>query len=123
MILFVDVPWLLQRQEEVVPESADVADYSSLDAVVARHRCETPRLGYTPDSAWRAAALLATIVTCRPLPARNERFGSLCAVQYMHLCGEGIDAPFGELIKLCASLHTGTVDVFGVAAAVRSWRV
>lgn len=123
MILYVDVPWLLQRQEEVIPESADVADYSALDAVVARHRCETPRLGYTPDTAWRAAALITTIVTCRPLPMRNERYGALCAVEYMFLHGEGIDAPFGELIKLCIELNAASADVFHVAEAVRSWRI
>ncbi|MEV0778049.1 hypothetical protein ACIBLA_28525 [Streptomyces sp. NPDC050433] len=41
----------------------------------------------------------------------------------MFLNGEGIDAPFGELIKICTDLNAASADVFDVADAVRAWRI
>ncbi|MEW2232718.1 toxin Doc, partial [Streptomyces sp. NPDC024062] len=43
MILHVDVPWLLDVQEQAVPEDVSVADYSALVAAVARHKTRIPR--------------------------------------------------------------------------------
>lgn len=44
-----------------------------------------------PDAAWRAAALLHTIVRLKPLPHGNSLFAAFVAAQYMDQSGEGID--------------------------------
>jgi hypothetical protein len=121
--LHIDVPWLLQRHEEVLPEEPTVADFSALVAAVARHRVDPPRLGADPDPAWRAASLLHTLATLKPLPARNARFACSTAVAYMHASGEGIDAPYGALIELTKDILNGSADVFEAADRIRSWRI
>ena len=67
-VIHIDVPWLLQRHEEVLPEQPTVNDFSALVAAVARHRVDPPKLGVDSDPAWRAAALLHTLALLRPLP-------------------------------------------------------
>ena len=37
-VIHIDVPWLLQRHEEVLPDQPTVNDFSALVAAVARHR-------------------------------------------------------------------------------------
>jgi hypothetical protein len=123
MVLHIDVPWLLQRHEEVLPEQPAVADFSGLVAAVARHRVEPPRLGVDPDAAWRAAALLHTLALLRPLPASNARFSCATAVAYMHACGEGIDPPYGALIDLVRNFQSGDATVYDAADRIRSWRI
>ena len=44
-VIHIDVPWLLQRHEEVLPDQPTVNDFSALVAAVARHRVDPPRLG------------------------------------------------------------------------------
>jgi hypothetical protein len=121
--LNIDIRWLLERQAEILPEALSVSDYSGLVAAVARHRVNTPRLGEDPDAAWRAAALLHTIVLLRPLPARNELFGAGIATAYMHASRRAIDPPYGALIDLVRSVLGGACDIYDVAAALRSWQV
>ena len=70
-VLHIDVPWLLQRHEEVLPEQPTINDFSALVAAVARHRVDPPRLGVDSDPAWRAAALLHTLALLTPLPSAN----------------------------------------------------
>ncbi|MER7974232.1 toxin Doc, partial [Streptomyces sp. NPDC096080] len=60
-VIHIDVPWLLQRHEEVLPDQPTINDFSALVAAVARHRVDPPRLGVDSDPAWRAAALLHTL--------------------------------------------------------------
>jgi hypothetical protein len=120
--LHIDVSWLLDVQEQRMTDLA-VRDYSALVAAVARHRVNTPRLEPEPDAAWRAAALLHTIVQLRPLPARNALFGCMVAVAYMDSFGEGMDAPYGVLIELVREIVSGKTDVFGAADRIRSWRI
>jgi hypothetical protein len=121
--LHIDVPWLLQRHEEVLPEQPAISDFSGLVAAVARHRVDPPRLGVDPDAAWRAAALLHTVALLRPLPASNARFASATAVAYMHASGEGIDPPYGALIDLVRDILSGRADVYDAANRIRSWRI
>ncbi|GGO99023.1 toxin Doc [Wenjunlia tyrosinilytica] len=123
MHLHIDVPWLLQRHEEVLPEQPVIGDFSALVAAVARHRVDPPRLGTSPDPAWRAAALMHTLALLKPLPAANARFACATAVAYMHASGEGIDAPFGALIDLTREILADTNDVFQTAERIRSWRI
>ncbi|MFJ4922944.1 toxin Doc [Streptomyces sp. NPDC088725] len=121
--LYVDVRWLLRQQEGVLPDQPVVSDFSALVAAVARHRVDPPRLGIDSDPAWRATALLHTLVALRPLPAYNVRFACAVAIAYMTMSGEGVDAPYGELVELTKQLTREKTDVFAAADRIRSWRI
>ncbi|MEU3278995.1 toxin Doc [Streptomyces antibioticus] len=122
-VLHIDVPWLLRRHEEVLPEQPAIDDFSALVAAVARHRVDPPRLGVNADPAWRAAALLHTLALLRPLPAANARFACATAVAYMFVSGVGIDPPYGALVGLTRDLIDGKTDVYGAADRLRSWQI
>ncbi|MDG4859038.1 toxin Doc [Streptomyces sp. T-3] len=124
MILYIDVAWLLDVQEQAVPEDVSVADYSALVAAVARHKTKMPTLAASdPDTAWRAAALLHTIVRLEPLPHRNSLFAAIVAAQYMGQSGEGIDPPYGALSDLVRKIKDGTADLTATAEQLRGWRI
>lgn len=120
--LHIDIRWLLERQAEVLPKQPSVHDFSSLVAAVARHRVNTPQVGVTVDSAWRAAALMHAIIRLRPLPARNALLGSAIAVAYMNAVGEGVTPPYGALVDLARDIDTSRTDAYDVANRIRSWR-
>ncbi|MEU7261000.1 toxin Doc [Streptomyces rimosus] len=124
MILHIDVSWLLDVQEHATPEDVSVADYSALVAAVARHKTRLPTLATAdPDAAWRAAALLHTIVRLEPLPYRNSLFAAVVAAQYMGQSGEGIDPPYGALSDLVREVRDGEAKLPAVADRLRSWRI
>lgn len=123
MDLLIDVRWLLERLDEALPSQATISDYSGLAAAVARHRVDPPRFGISSDPAWRAAALLHTLVLLKPLPHHNARYSCAIVVAYMHASGEGIDAPYGGLVDLARDIMAGKTDVFGAADLIRSWRI
>ncbi|GAA0450564.1 toxin Doc [Streptomyces olivaceiscleroticus] len=122
-VLHVDVRWLLQQYENALPEQTTVADFSALVAAVARHRVDPPRLGIDSDPAWRAAALLQTLLLLKALPAYNVRYACAITLAYMYASGEGIDPPYGDLVTLAQELLTGSCDVFAAAERIRGWRV
>ncbi|MFJ5557009.1 toxin Doc [Streptomyces sp. NPDC093250] len=122
-VLHIDVPWLLQRHEEVLPDQPTVNDLSALVAAVARHRVDPPRLGVNSDAAWRAAALLHALTVLRPLPSANARFACATAVAYMFASGAGIDPPYGALVDLARDLISGEADVYAAADRLRSWQI
>jgi hypothetical protein len=122
-VVHIDVPWLLQQHEAALPGQPHVNDFSALVAAVARHRVDPPRLGVDPDASWRAAALLHTLLLLRPLPSLNVRYACAVTLAYMHASGEGLDAPYGELVELCKDLIAGKGGVFGAADRLRSWRI
>ncbi|GGS07314.1 hypothetical protein GCM10010269_53030 [Streptomyces humidus] len=121
--IHIDVPWLLQRHEEVLPGHRAVSDFSALVAAVARHRVDPPGPGAESDPAWRAAALLHTLTLLRPLPSANARFACAAAVAYMCTSGVGIDPPYGALVGLARDLLDGKTDVQGAADRLRSWQI
>jgi hypothetical protein len=123
MELFIDLRWMLERQALLMPRDLEVADYSALAAAVQRHRVNTPRIGYEPDNAWRAAALLVTIAREEPLPGRNAFFAALLSVDYMATAGEGIDPPYGALPELIGDVRNYKADIYTVAERLRTWRV
>ncbi|MEU4097186.1 toxin Doc [Streptomyces sp. NPDC026673] len=123
MDLYIDIRWLLERQADVLPKQPSVHDFSNLVAAVARHRVNTPQIGATVDSAWRAAALMHTIIRLRPLPARNALYGAALATAYMDAAGEGINPPYGALIDLARDIDTGRADGYDAADRIRSWRI
>ncbi|MFE4757625.1 toxin Doc [Streptomyces mirabilis] len=123
MELFVDVRWLLDRQERVLGKDLQIRDYSALVAAVARHRVNTPHLDVSdPDAYWRAAALLDTIVLQRPLPARNELYGYAVAVAYIEASGETISASQLQWIQLIEDIKALRLDTFDIADRLRSWQ-
>lgn len=123
-MLHIDIPWLLDVQEQAVPEDVSVADYSALVAAVARHRTRIPRPATAePDCAWRAAALLHTLVRLEALPHCNSLYACQTAVAYMHAAGEGIDPPYGALVELVRDIQAGKTTVYQAADRIRTWRV
>ncbi|RCH64243.1 toxin Doc [Streptomyces sp. SDr-06] len=110
------------KQAAFLPKALDVSDFSGLVAAVARHKVNTPWLGYLPDASWRAAALFHEIVSVRPLPARNPAFAALIAISYMRACGEGLVEPYGGFIDLAREVRAGA-DVFTCAERIRGWRL
>ncbi|MGW2520382.1 toxin Doc [Streptomyces sp. NPDC001617] len=125
MHLYVDVSWLLDVQEAALAgEDMTVADYSALVAAVARHKTRLPTLAAAdPDAAWRAAALMHTIVRLEPLPHRNSLYAAFIAAQYMDQSGEGIDPPYGALSDLVRKIRDTRLGVLAVADQLRSWKV
>ncbi|GGU48955.1 toxin Doc [Streptomyces lavendofoliae] len=124
MVFYIDVPWLLDVQEQAVPEDVSVSDYSALVAAVARHKTRIPRpTTAEPDPAWRAAALLHTLVRLQPLPHRNSLYACQVAVAYMHAAGEGIDAPYGALVELVRDIQAAKATVYQAADRLRGWRI
>ncbi|WP_331755506.1 toxin Doc [Streptomyces sp. NBC_01643] len=124
MVLYIDVPWLLDVQEQAVPEDVTVADYSALVAAIARHKTRIPRpTTAEPDAAWRAAALLHTLVRLQPLPYRNSLYACQVAAAYMHASGEGIDPPYGALVELVRDIQSGKANVYQAGDHIRSWRI
>ncbi|MFD3931751.1 toxin Doc [Streptomyces sp. NPDC058614] len=125
MHFHIDVAWLLDVQETALArEDMSVSDYSALVAAVARHKTRMPTLAASdPDAAWRAAALMHTIVRLEPLPHRNSLFAAFIAAQYMDQSGEGIDPPYGALSDLIRKVRDTRLGVLAVADQLRSWRV
>ncbi|MFC9848656.1 toxin Doc [Streptomyces sp. NPDC060223] len=125
MHFHIDVAWLLDVQEAALArEDMSVSDYSALVAAVARHKTRMPTLAASdPDAAWRAAALMHTIVRLEPLPHRNSLFAAFIAAQYMDQCGEGIDPPYGALSDLVRKIRDTRLGVLAVADQLRSWKV
>ncbi|MET8965145.1 toxin Doc [Streptomyces sp. NPDC004074] len=125
MVLYIDVAWLLDVQEAALGrEDMTVADYSALVAAAARHKTKMPTLEASdPDAAWRAAALLHTIVNLEPLPYRNSLFAAFVTAQYMDQSGEGIDPPYGALPDLVRKVRDSRLRIYAVAEMLRSWRI
>ncbi|WP_327425813.1 toxin Doc [Streptomyces sp. NBC_01236] len=125
MHLYIDVSWLLDVQEAALAdEDMSVSDYSALVAAVARHKTKLPTLAAAdPDAAWRAAALMHTIVRLEPLPHRNSLYAGFVAAQYMDQSGEGIDPPYGALSDLVRKIRDTRLGVLAVADQLRSWKV
>ncbi|MBE8478421.1 toxin Doc [Streptomyces justiciae] len=125
MHLYIDVSWLLDVQEAALgTDDMSVADYSALVAAVARHKTKLPTLeAADPDAAWRAAALMHTIVRLEPLPHRNSLFAAFVAAQYMDQSGEGIDPPYGALSDLVRKIRDSRLRVPAVADQLRAWKL
>ncbi|WP_405530834.1 toxin Doc [Streptomyces canus] len=125
MYLHIDVSWLLDVQEAALDsEDMSIADYSALVAAVARHKTKLPTLqAADPDAAWRAAALMHTIVRLEPLPHRNSLYAAFVAAQYMDQSGEGIDPPYGALSDLVRKIRDTRLRVPEVAERIRSWKI
>ncbi|WP_438306797.1 hypothetical protein ACSHXN_45480 (plasmid) [Streptomyces sp. HUAS TT11] len=74
-------------------------------------------------SAWRAAALLHTIVQLEPLPHRNSLFAAFVTSQYLDQSGEGIDSPYGALSDLVRKARESRLKIYDITDTLRSWRI
>lgn len=118
--LHVDVRWLLERQEALFKD-VSVRDHSALVAAVARHRVNTPSLDVdSPDTHWRAAALLHSLVLLRPLPDYNEFFGYGIAIAYLEASGETVTTVYEPWRDLITDIRLFRADVHDVADRLRS---
>ncbi|MGW3661871.1 hypothetical protein [Streptomyces sp. NPDC005141] len=70
-----------------------------------------------PDAAWRAAALLHTIVRLEPLPHRDSLFAAFLTGQYVDRSGEGIDPPYGTLSDLIGKARETRLSNYDIAGA------
>lgn len=125
MTLYIDVPWLLDVQDVALGnDDVTVTDYSALVAAVARHKTRMPTLATSnPDTAWRAAALLHTIVRLEPLPHRNSLFAAFITGQYMDQSGEGIDPPYGALPDLIRKVRETRLSIYDIIGVLRTWQI
>ncbi|WP_434587344.1 toxin Doc [Streptomyces sp. A5-4] len=118
----IDYRWLLARQEDILRTDLTVNDLSVLVGMAARHRVNTPRLDQAdPDAFWRAAVFLQECVLLRPLPARNEAYGAGVAIAYLAASGEQVDTANGPWRGLIQDIRAARVDVYAIAARLRSW--
>ncbi|MHA6765076.1 toxin Doc [Streptacidiphilus sp. PAMC 29251] len=123
MLLHIDLPWLLDVQDRHLPDHITVSDFSALGAAVERHRFAPVTIGHEPDAAWRAAALMHTIIRLGPLPRANRLFACMVVGQYMHQSGEGVNPPYGAIVELAKEIDGKLADVFQVAERIRSWKI
>ncbi|MEC4020780.1 toxin Doc [Streptomyces sp. H27-D2] len=123
MPLQIDLPWLLGIQEQKLDEEPVVHDYTALAAAVARHAFDAAKFEHEPDTAWRAAALMETLVRLQPLPGRNSLYACMVVVAYMAAAGEGVDAPYGAMVDLARDIKDYQADVYESADRIRGWRI
>ncbi|MFP1628867.1 toxin Doc [Streptomyces sp. 5K101] len=120
---FVDHRWILERQEELLPDDLSVNDFSVLVGMSARHKVDPPRHDqHHPDAYWRAAVFLEECVVLRPLPSRNELFGYGLAIAYLEMHGERVDTKFEVWRELIADIRALQLDSYGIADRLRSLR-
>ncbi|WP_329126964.1 toxin Doc [Streptomyces sp. NBC_01465] len=123
MILRIDLEWILDIQARKLHDLLEIRDYSALGAAVARHCFDPVNLDHEPDAAWRAAALLHTVVRLEPLTRGNRLFGCVLALAYMQDSGEVVDPPYGALVELAKDVDAKRADIFEIADRLRSWRM
>ncbi|MFE2470293.1 hypothetical protein [Streptomyces mirabilis] len=58
----------------------------------------------------------------RPLPARNELYGYAVASAYIRASGETVETPREQWIQLIDDIRALRLDVYDIAARLRSWR-
>ncbi|MFF7359009.1 toxin Doc [Streptomyces filipinensis] len=121
---FIDHRWVLERQEEMLPDDLSVNDFSVLVGMTARHKVDPPRHDqHHPDAYWRAAVLLEECVLLRPLPSRNEFFGYGLTIAYLGMHGERVNTKFEAWRDLIADIAALRLDSFTIAERLRSLRL
>jgi death on curing protein len=119
--MYLDAGDLLVLAAAVTGGDLVVRDLGLLDA--AAHRPRATVLGVQAyDTLWlKAAALLDSIVTTRPLTEGNWRLGWVAAVTLCDLNGWWIDADEEEALDLVREVGRGTVGVPQMAARLEDW--
>jgi death on curing protein len=119
--MYLDAGDLLVLAAAVTGGDLVVRDLGLLDA--AAHRPRATVLGVQAyDTLWlKAAALLDSIVTTRPLAEGNWQLGWVAAVTICDINGWWIDADEEEALELVRETGRGTVGVHQLAARLEDW--
>ena len=119
--MYLDASDLLVLAAAVTGGDLVVRDLGLLDA--AAHRPRATVLGVQAyDTLWlKAAALLDSIVTTRPLAEGNWRLGWVSAVTLCDMNGWWIDADEEEAIELVRDVGRGLVGVPEMAGRLEEW--
>lgn len=119
--MYLDAGDLLVLAAAVTGGDLVVRDLGLLDA--AAHRPRATVLGVQAyDTLWlKAAALLDSIVTTRPLTEGNWRLGWVAGVTLCDLNGWWIDADEEEALELVREVGRGTVGVPQMAERLEAW--
>jgi death on curing protein len=96
----------------------NVRDVGLVEAAVRRPRAAVLRLDAYPDPVSKAAALLHSLATTRPLVEGNERLAWLATVVFFAKNDLVLDAGDEEAFKLVTDVASGELDEVGDIAAV-----
>jgi death on curing protein len=96
----------------------NVRDVGLVEAAVRRPRAAVLRLDAYPDPVSKAAALLHSLATTRPLAEGNERLAWLATVVFLAKNDLVLDARDEEAFKLVTDVASGELDEVGDIAAV-----
>ncbi|MGH3759085.1 type II toxin-antitoxin system death-on-curing family toxin [Actinophytocola sp.] len=119
--MYLDASDLLVLAAAVTGGDLVVRDLGLLDA--AAHRPRATVLGVQAyDNLWlKAAALLDSIVTTRPLAEGNWRLGWVAAVTLCDMNGWWIDADEDDALEVVRDVGRGNVGVPEMAARLEEW--
>jgi death-on-curing protein len=98
-----------------------VRDIGLLDAACARPRATAFGEPAYPTLAWKAAALLESLVRNHGLADGNKRLGWLAAAVFLDLNGRPARAPDDEVFALVMAVAEGRLDVAEIAATLETW--
>nr|WP_223199500.1 Fic family protein [Solihabitans fulvus] len=118
---YLDAGDLLVLATAVTGGDLVVRDLGLLDS--AAHRPRATVLGVEAyDTLWlKAAALLDSIVSTRPLAEGNWRLGWVAAVTLCDVNGWWIDADEDEALDLVRDVDRGNAEVLWIAERLEAW--
>ncbi|KAA2251258.1 death-on-curing protein [Solihabitans fulvus] len=121
MTTYLDAGDLLVLATAVTGGDLVVRDLGLLDS--AAHRPRATVLGVEAyDTLWlKAAALLDSIVSTRPLAEGNWRLGWVAAVTLCDVNGWWIDADEDEALDLVRDVDRGNAEVLWIAERLEAW--
>ncbi|GGY52002.1 fic family toxin-antitoxin system, toxin component [Streptomyces omiyaensis] len=121
MILQVDLAWLLDIAQKVIPGDPSITDWGSLEAARSRHSFHVMDTPVYDRPHHRAAALLHQLVRVPALEHSNELFAVAVAVGYLQASGEPVDFTGQDAIDLVDETLTGEAGVRRIAAVLKTW--
>ena len=121
--MYLDASDLLVLAAAVTGGDLVVRDLGLLDS--AAHRPRATVLGVQAyDTLWlKAAALLDSIVTTRPLAEGNWRLGWVAAVTICDMNGWWVDADEDDALEVVRDVGRGIVGVPEMAARLEAWAI
>ncbi|MFD5771616.1 fic family toxin-antitoxin system, toxin component [Streptomyces sp. NPDC127049] len=121
MILQVDLAWLLDIAQKVIPGDPGITDWGSLEAARCRHAFRVMDTPVYERPHHRAAALLHQLVRVPALEHSNELFALAVSVGYLRASGQAVEFTGQEAIDLVDGVVAGEVDVRQIAAVLKNW--
>lgn len=119
-IEYLDIDDLLELARRLLGEPLPLRDAGLLGAAAARPRASAFGEYAYPDVWTKAAALLHSVVSSRPLIDGNQRLGWLAAAVFLELNGASVStAPDDAVYDLVMAVATGARSVDDIASALR----